>query len=172
MVLSLFSVALKNCSEMFRKFIGKHRVIVKLSIKNFFCKSYLLNKLLLEIFTVWTANNVQRQPPEVLRKKSVLRNFAKFTGKRMWQSLFFNNYYISNNNFIKKETLARVFSCEFCEISKNTFLHRTSFQQMKSWKKSINLLACLMFHVSWTLSFTHFLWIPDVPVSRQVDSVV
>ena len=75
-------------------------------------------------------------------------------------------------NFIKKETLTRVFSCEFCEISKNTFLHRTSLQQMKSWKKSINLLACLMFHVSWTLSFTHFLWIPDVLVSRQVDSVV
>ena len=24
-------------------------------------------------------------------------------------------------NFIKKETLALVFSCEFCEISKNTF---------------------------------------------------
>ena len=28
-------------------------------------------------------------------------------------------------NFIKKETLAQVFSCEFCKISKNTFLHRT-----------------------------------------------
>ena len=28
-------------------------------------------------------------------------------------------------NFIKKEALAQVFSCEFCEISKNTFLHRT-----------------------------------------------
>ena len=27
--------------------------------------------------------------------------------------------------FIKKETLAQVFSCEFCEISKNTFFHRT-----------------------------------------------
>ena len=24
-------------------------------------------------------------------------------------------------NFIKKETLAQVFACEFCEISKNTF---------------------------------------------------
>ena len=24
-------------------------------------------------------------------------------------------------NFIKKETLAQVFSCKFCEISKNTF---------------------------------------------------
>ena len=29
-------------------------------------------------------------------------------------------------NFIKKETLAQVLSCEFCEISKNTFFYRTS----------------------------------------------
>ena len=28
-------------------------------------------------------------------------------------------------NFIKKETLAQVFSCEFCEIFKNTFFHGT-----------------------------------------------
>ena len=28
-------------------------------------------------------------------------------------------------NFIKKESLAQVFYCEFCEISKSTFLHRT-----------------------------------------------
>ena len=28
-------------------------------------------------------------------------------------------------NFIKKETLAQVFSCEICEISKNTFSYRT-----------------------------------------------
>ena len=28
-------------------------------------------------------------------------------------------------NFIKKEALAQVFSSEFCEISKNTFFHRT-----------------------------------------------
>ena len=29
-------------------------------------------------------------------------------------------------NLLKKETLAQVFSCEFCEISKNTFSYRTS----------------------------------------------
>ena len=29
-------------------------------------------------------------------------------------------------NFIKKEALAKVFSCKFCEISKNTFFYRTS----------------------------------------------
>ena len=32
--------------------------------------------------------------------------------------------YIKRCNFIKKETLAQVFSCEFCEISKNTFFYR------------------------------------------------
>ena len=32
-----------------------------------------------------------------------------------------NNYSASACNFIKKETLAQVFSCDFCEISKSTF---------------------------------------------------
>ena len=52
--------------------------------------------------------------PEVFCKKGVLRFFPKFTGKHLCQSLFFNKV-------VKKETLAQVFSCEFCEISKNTF---------------------------------------------------
>ena len=64
--------------------------------------------------------------PEVFCKKVVLRNFAKFTGKDLCQSLFFNKVAsLETCNFIKKETSAQVFSCEFCEISKNTFLHRT-----------------------------------------------
>ena len=49
-------------------------------------------------------------------RKAVLRNFAKFLGKHLCQSLFLNNAC----NFIKKATLAQVFSYEFCEISKNT----------------------------------------------------
>ena len=28
-------------------------------------------------------------------------------------------------NFIKKETMAQVFSCEFCKISKSNFFYRT-----------------------------------------------
>ena len=47
----------------------------------------------------------------VFCKKSVLRNFAKFTGK-------------VSGNFIKKEALAQVFCSEFCKISKNTFSYR------------------------------------------------
>ena len=41
-------------------------------------------------------------------KKGVLWNFTKFTGKHLCQSL-----------------LAQVFSCEFYQISKNTFFYRT-----------------------------------------------
>ena len=37
----------------------------------------------------------------------------------------FVQLFLSNCNFIKNETLAQVFSCEFCKISKNTFLHKT-----------------------------------------------
>ena len=54
-------------------------------------------------------------------KKSVLRNFTKFTGKHLCQSLFFNKVGGLGYNYIKKEILAQVFSCEICEISKNTF---------------------------------------------------
>ena len=54
-------------------------------------------------------------------KKSVLRNFAEFTRKHLCHSLFLNKVAGLACNFIKKETLAQVFSCEFCEISKNTF---------------------------------------------------
>ena len=48
-------------------------------------------------------------------EKGVLRNFTKITGKHLCQSLFFN----------KIAGLRPVFSCEFCEISKNTLFHRT-----------------------------------------------
>ena len=61
----------------------------------------------------------KKQSPRRLLSKGVLRNFAKFTGKHLCQSLFLSL------NFIKKETLAQVFSCEFSEISKNTFFYRT-----------------------------------------------
>ena len=49
----------------------------------------------------------------------------KFTGKQLCQSLFLIKLQASACNFIKKETLEQVFSCEFYEISKNTFSYWT-----------------------------------------------
>ena len=47
-------------------------------------------------------------------KKGCLKNFVKFTGKHLFQSLFFNK--------VAGLALAQVFSIEFCEILKDTFL--------------------------------------------------
>ena len=62
-------------------------------------------------------------------KKYVLRNLTKFTGKNLWKSFFFNKkrpfLQAQACNFIKKGTLAQVFSCKLCEISENTFSYRT-----------------------------------------------
>ena len=51
-------------------------------------------------------------------KKGVLMKFHKIRGKTLEPESL-------SCNFIKKETLAQVFSCEFFEISKNNFLQRT-----------------------------------------------
>ena len=60
-------------------------------------------------------------------KKGVLRNFAKFTGKHLCQSLIFNNVAsLRPATLLKKQTLAQGFSCEICEISKKTYSYRTS----------------------------------------------
>ena len=57
-------------------------------------------------------------------KKGVLGNFPKFTGKHLYQGLFLISCRPKACNFIKKEALAQVFSCEFCEIFKNTFFYK------------------------------------------------
>ena len=110
---------------------------MKFYIKNFFSKSdqirrflsvfpKFLKKIVLITFNFFKSFALQRNSrPEVFCEKGVLRNFARFTGKLLCQSVFFNKVAgAAACNFIEKETLAQVFSCEFCEISKNTFSYR------------------------------------------------
>ena len=66
----------------------------------------------------------QKQSSEVSYKKDVLKNSQKFAGKHVYQSLFFDKVAGLRPqacNFIKKETLAQMFPCEFSKIFKNTF---------------------------------------------------
>ena len=53
-------------------------------------------------------------------QKGGLKNFAKLTGKHLSQRCS-----PEACKFFKKETLALVFSCEFCEIFKDTFFYRS-----------------------------------------------
>ena len=41
-------------------------------------------------------------------------------------------------NFIKKEALAQIFLCEFCEIFKNTFSYRTHLVAASHSSKTVN----------------------------------
>ena len=55
-------------------------------------------------------------------KTWVLRNFAKFIGKHLCQSIAFNKGTgLRAATLLKTETLAQARPCEFCEIYKNTF---------------------------------------------------
>ena len=59
-------------------------------------------------------------------KKGVLGNFTKLTEKHLCQSLFLIKLQAWHATLLKRRlsALAQVFSCEFCEISKNTFSYR------------------------------------------------
>ena len=63
----------------------------------------------------------QKQPSEVFCKKRCSEELRKIYGKNLCQSLFFNKFAGLRAATLLKETLAQVFSCEFCEISKNNF---------------------------------------------------
>ena len=49
-------------------------------------------------------------------RNGVLRNFAKFTGKHLCQSLFLNKSTGQSAALLKKKILTQVFSYEFCKI--------------------------------------------------------
>ena len=86
-----------------------------LELLTIFAKSSILDVQLRSEYADGTVNYFCKRLRSSHRRssvrKGVLRNFAKFTAKHLCQSLFFN----------KVAGLALVFSCEFCEISKNTF---------------------------------------------------
>ena len=68
-------------------------------------------------------------------KKRFLEHFAIFRGKNLSQSLFLSC------NFIKKETLAQGFSCEFCKIFKNTFF-RTPLGGCFYFTTAVDVILC------------------------------
>ena len=95
---------------------------------------------------------VRSSRSEVFCKRDALRNFAKFTGKHLWQSLFLNKAAIILSlifswpaTLLKKETLAQVLPSEFCEIFKDTFSYRRPpVAASGQWHYS-NITWCIIF---------------------------
>ena len=65
---------------------------------------------------------VRSSRPEVFCKKVVLGNFAKFTGKHLCQSHFFNKVAGTACNFIKKRLWHRCFPVNFAKSLRTPFL--------------------------------------------------
>ena len=63
--------------------------------------------------------------PEVFYKKGVHRNFTKFTGKHLCQSIFFNKV-AGHCNFIKMKLWHRCFPMNFAKFLRTPFLQNTS----------------------------------------------
>ena len=61
-------------------------------------------------------------PIKVSFKRGVRKDFVKCRGKYLCQSLFFNKSAgIRPSNLLKKETVAKVFSYEFCKTFRDDF---------------------------------------------------
>ena len=78
---------------------------------------------------------IQKQPPEVFFKERCSQK--------------------SCCNFIEKETLAQVFSCEFCEISKNAFLTE-HLQTAASVNIPKEMYSCRLTNGGGTVQFINF----------------
>ena len=66
---------------------------------------------------------LQKQPPEVLCKKRCSRNFAKFTGKHLCQSLFFNKIAgLRSATLLKKRLWHGCFPVNFAKFLRTPFI--------------------------------------------------
>ena len=65
-------------------------------------------------------HELQKQPPEVLCKKKVFLAISQHSQENICARVSFL-IKLEAWDLKKKETLTQVFSCEFYEISKNTF---------------------------------------------------
>ena len=89
-----------------------------------------LKSFVLKIILGWTfycQRRIRRSHWRRSLRKGALRNFAKFAGKHLCQSLFFNKFEgLMPATLFKKETLVQVFSYEFCEISEIILINEPS----------------------------------------------
>ena len=90
----------------------------------FFCNDYCncwIEFWIPDCILAITFETVSR--PEVFCKRYIRKNFAKFTGKHLWQSFFFNKIVL---DLQKKRLWYRCFPVNFTKFLRTTFLQNTS----------------------------------------------
>ena len=122
----------------------------------------IIHFLQLILIWVWNINEtyVRSSHRRCSVRKGVLWNFVKFTGKHLCQSLFFDKVVgLRPATLLKKRLWHRCFpvSCEFYEISKNTFFTE------QLWVTPSNTFSL------WNLKFSVYsyqkVWFSFAPIS-------
>ena len=119
----LFWWSIFDGSNIHRKAIYKKTLMITYPIPSNLCK-----KSSLQCYRLYNFPSFRSSHWRCSVRKGVLRNFTKFTGKHMWQSLFFNKVGGWGNCFWS-------FSCLLLKISCLFHFHR----KMK-WKKGNTLM--------------------------------
>ena len=93
-------------------------------------------------------------------KICVLKNFVKFTGKQLCQSLLFNKVAGLRPVTLLKKRLWQMFSCEFREVFRNTFFieHLRWLLLNKTYKK---MSVWSPWNYFFSSSFDFFIYISD-----------
>ena len=91
----------------------------------------------------------------MLRRKSVLRNFAKFTRKHLCQGLFFNK--VAATALLKKRLWHRCFPLNFAKFLRTPFLQNTS-RQVLLLSRLLKNFSFLLFLINFSsiVLLTHF----------------
>ena len=97
--------------------LKKRKLLLFLSLF-FFTFSFLVFLITIKTFiNIFMEIRNNKQPPEVLYEKSAIRNFAKFTGKHPYQSLFFNKVAgLRPATLVKKRLRRRCFPVNFAKF--------------------------------------------------------
>ena len=121
------------------------RILMEYCIGNFWCTPLeMVSKFplseLINFYSHLKSSETRRCSDDFRWNRSKINHLNSFNiwteiSRRSYTSCMFvllpntitkNNKLVLESIFIKKESLAQVFSCEFCEISKNTSFQNTS----------------------------------------------
>ena len=98
----------------------------------------------------------QKQPPEVFYKKGVLKNFAKFTGKHLCQTLFFNKV-AGRRCSVTKGVLRNFAKFTGKHLCQTLFLNKvTSLSSASLFFNKVPLTKKRLWHRCFPVNFTKF----------------
>ena len=116
--------------DKLEKLLRAHIFVLLVMLFQFYFTRQILYVFMLKLYLCyrkWKINKTKKQSPEVFYKKSISKNFAKFTGKHLCLSLFFNTVAVLRPaTLLKKKVQQRLVAVISAKCSKSPFLQNNT----------------------------------------------